>query len=198
MSVPVRSMTLALVARSRTHPHLWDAGWVAAFSILMSILAQISIPLPFTPVPISGQTFGVLLAGALLGSRRGAAAMLVYLAEGAAGLPVFALGHSGPGVILGPTGGYLLSYPVAAFVVGLLAERGWDRSFWRAAVAMLCGEATIYVIALPWLGHFVPASSVVALGFLPFIPGDITKLALAAALLPSGWALAGMLRSRWI
>jgi len=189
MSVPGRPMTLADVVRPRTRPLLWDLSLVVAFGTLMGLLAQISIPLPFTPVPITGQTFGVLLTGALLGSRRGTLAMLVYLAEGSSGLPVFALGHSGLATILGPTGGYLLSYPVAAFAVGFLAERGWDRNFLRSVAAMLLGEVVIYAVGLPWLANFVGAERTLALGFLPFLPGDVVKLLLAATMLPSGWRI---------
>jgi len=170
---------------------LWDVGLVIAFGTLMAAFARISIPLQ--PVPITGQTLGVLLTGALLGSRRGGMAMLVYLGEGLLGLPVFALGHSawtnigGFPVIIGPTAGYLFSYPVAAFVVGFLAERGWDRSFSRAVVAMLAGEVAIYAFGLSWLAHFVGLRNTLQLGLLPFIPGDALKLLLAAAVLPSGW-----------
>ncbi len=181
--------TMADSVGIRTTGWLWDIVLVMTFGTIMGLVAQLSIPLPFTPVPLSGQTFGVLLSGALLGSRRGAAAMVVYLLEGASGLPVFALGHAGWPVLLGPTGGYLLACPFAAFSVGRLAELGWDRSFWRAAAAMFLGEVIIYAVALPWLAYFVGAGRVVALGLLPFIVGDTIKLLLAAALLPSGWAL---------
>ncbi len=173
-----------------------DAFLVLAFAALMPLLARIAIPLPFTPVPITGQTFGVLLAGALLGPRRAALAMLVYLAEGLAGLPVFAGGASawspsraGVPVIVGPSAGYLFSYPFAAFAVGLLAERGWDRRFRRAAAAMLVGEAVIYLVGLPWLAFYVGAARAVPLGLLPFVPGDALKLLLAAVVLPSAWRL---------
>ncbi len=160
-----------------------------------SLLGRLGIQLPNTPVPVSGQTFAVLLAGLVLGSRRGGAAMLLYLGYGLLGLGVFALGNSAwspsrvPGVpvILGPTAGYLLSYPVAAFVVGLLAERGWDRRFLTTALAMLIGSAVIYAVALPWLAIYVPARAVLAAGMYPFLPGDIVKLLLAAGLLPSAW-----------
>jgi len=189
ISRPTRATTMVDVVQPATRPLLWDIGLVVAFGTLMGVLAQISIPLPFTPVPVTGQTFGVLLTGALLGSRRGGAAMLVYLAEGIAGLPVFALGHSGLATILGPTGGYLLSYPVAAFAVGFLTERGWDRAFLRSAAAMVLGEVVIYTVGLSWLAHFVGSSRVLALGFLPFLPGDVAKLLLAAAVLPSGWRI---------
>jgi biotin transport system substrate-specific component len=189
MSVDTRTMTLADTVRPRARGLLWDAVLVVAFGTLMGLVAQISIPLPFTPVPITGQTFGVLLTGAVLGSRRACAAMLVYLAEGLGGLPVFALGHSGPTVLLAPTGGYLLSFPFAAFAVGFLAERSFDRTFWRAVVAMVVGDMIIFAIGLPWLGHFVGIGNAVPLGLMPFIPGEIVKLLVAAAVLPSAWAL---------
>jgi biotin transport system substrate-specific component len=121
--------------------------------------------------------------------------MLVYLAEGTAGLPVFALGHSGWTVVSGPTGGYLISYPLAAFAVGFLAERGWDRTVVFSALAMLAGEVIIYAIGLPWLGHFVGMNHAVALGLTPFIGGDLFKLALAAAILPSAWLLVNRTRT---
>jgi len=168
---------------------LRDVVLVVAFGTLMALFARISIPLPFTPVPITGQTFGVLLTGAVLGSRRGAAAMLVYLAEGIAGLPVFAFGLSGWAIITGPTGGYLLSYPLAAFAVGFLAERGWDGTFIRTAIAMLVGNVIIYLVGVPWLAHFIGMSNAITAGFTPFIGGDLFKLILAALMVPSAWAL---------
>ncbi len=169
---------------------------VVAFGTLMGALAQVAVPLPFTPVPVTGQTLGVLLIGALLGSRRGAAAMLVHLAEGLAGLPVFAEGHTawtltrlGVPTIIGPTAGYLFAFPVAAFVVGWLAERGWDRRPLTAAGAMLLGQAVIYVGGLAWLSFYVGAANAVPLGMAPFLAGDAIKLALAALALPTGWRL---------
>jgi biotin transport system substrate-specific component len=189
MSVDTRTMTLADAVRPQAKSLLWDAILVVAFGTLMGLVAQISIPLPFTPVPITGQTFGVLLTGAVLGSRRSFTAMLVYLAEGLGGLPVFALGHSGPAALLAPSGGYLLSFPFAAFAVGFLAERSFDRTFWRAVVAMVVGDIIVFAIGLPWLGHFVGMGKAVPLGLIPFIPGEIVKLLVAAAVLPSAWAL---------
>jgi biotin transport system substrate-specific component len=187
--------TLVDVARPTHSALLWDAALVVLFGTAMAAFARISFPLPFTPVPVTGQTLGVLLAGALLGSRRGALAMLVYLGEGLLGLPVFAGGKSAwmPStaivpVIIGPSAGYFFSYPIAAFVVGLLAERGWTRSFGKAVVAMLAGEAVIYAVGVAWLALYVGIRHAVPLGFLPFIPGDIAKLLVAAAILPSGWA----------
>lgn len=180
----------AAVSRQR------DIVLVLAFGTLMGLLAQVAVPLPFTPVPVTGQTLGVLLIGALLGSRRGGAAMLVYLAEGLAGLPVFSEGTTawtltrlGVPVIVGPTAGYLLAFPVAAFVVGWLAERGWDRRLSTAACAMLLGQAIIYAGGLSWLSYFVGLDRAVPLGMLPFLSGDAVKLVLAAVALPGGWQL---------
>jgi biotin transport system substrate-specific component len=191
MTVRAPTMTIIDAARPRTSPLLWNIGLIVAFGTLMAAFARISIPL--YPVPITGQTLGVLLTGALLGSRRGGLAMLVYLAEGIAGLPVFALGHSawtpvaGLPVIVGPTAGYLFSYPIAAFAVGWLAERGWDRAFWRSVLAMLAGELLIYCVGLPWLAYYVGVPHAFAAGLRPFILGDAIKLLVAAAVLPSGW-----------
>lgn len=168
---------------------LYNLGLILGFSILIGLSAQISIPLPFTPVPITGQTLTVLLTGAVLGSRRGALAVLTYLAQGFAGLPVFAGGKFGLAALFGPTGGYLLGFVVAAFVTGWLAERGWDRDFKTNALAMLAGNVVIYLVGLPWLAVFTGANQAIALGLLPFIPGDLLKLALATALLPIGWRL---------
>ncbi|RPJ40883.1 MAG: biotin transporter BioY, partial [Candidatus Latescibacterota bacterium] len=112
-------------------------GLLVAFaSLLLALSARVAIPLPFSPVPISGQSFAVLLVGALLGSRRGSAAVLLYLAEGAVGLPVFAGGAGGAAYLVGPTGGYLAAFLPAAFVVGALCERGWDKRVPGAAAAM--------------------------------------------------------------
>ena len=165
-------------------------GLVVAFSLLTALAAQIAIPLPFTPVPITGQVFAVLLTGALLGSRLGAAAMVAYLIEGACGLPFFSAGRGGASyLLLSPTAGYLWAYPLAAFVTGLLAERGWDRRYLTAVVAMALGS--VVILAGGWLGllRFVPAPQAFAQGVAPFLVGDAVKIALAAAVLPSGWAL---------
>ena len=155
------------------------AALVVAFSILTALAAQVVVPLPFTPVPLTGQTFAVLLTGALLGSRMGALAMLAFLAEGAVGLPLFRGGA-----------GYLLAFPAAAFVTGHLAERGWDRRFLTAAAAMALGSLVILAGGWAWLTLFFrTASEAFLLGVAPFLPGDVIKIALAAAALPAGWAL---------
>jgi len=163
---------------------------VLAASLFIGLMAHVRLPLPFTPVPITGQTFAVLLVGAALGSRRSAAAVLAYLAEGAAGLPVFS-GGAGLAYLLGPTGGYLLGFVAAAFLTGWLAERGGDRRFATAWVGFLLGEAAIYALGVPWLAHFVGFPQAVALGLLPFIGGDIVKAVAAGLLLPAAWRLVG-------
>src|SRR5947209_254868 len=129
---------------ARNHSVLRNGLLIVSFSLFLALCAQVSFHLPFTPVPITLQTLGVLLTGAALGSRRGALAMLVYLAEGAAGLPVFAGGSGGLIHLLGFTAGYLWSYPIAAFVVGLLCEKRLDRSFLTSAISMLPGSVIIY------------------------------------------------------
>src|SRR4051812_8693094 len=123
---------------------LADGLAVVVASLFVAVCAQVEIHLPFTPVPLSGGTLGVLYAGVLLGSRRGALAVGLYLLEGAAGLPVFSGGSAGFVHLLGPTGGYLAGFPVGAFAAGLLAERGWDRTPARAFAAMLLGSLPIF------------------------------------------------------
>lgn len=162
----------------------YQLALIVAGSLLLALLAQVIIPLPFTPVPITGQTYGVLLVGAVLGSRRGSASMLLYILEGSLGLPFFAGGKSG---LSDPTTGYLLGFVLAAFLVGWLAERGWDRRFGSAVLAMLTGEVAIYLAGVPWLAAFLGVEKAIAGGLLPFIPGDAFKLLLAAATLPVAW-----------
>jgi len=170
---------------------LYDAALVIGGSLFVALCAQVAIPLPFSPVPLTGQTLAVLLVGALLGSRRGGLALLAYLAEGLGGLPVFAGGRAGPAHLLGPTGGYLLGFVVAAYVTGLLAERGWNRRIGTTLLAMLVGNAAIYAFGLPWLARFVGGGRVWGLGFLPYLPGDLLKLVLGTILLPARRRLVG-------
>lgn len=164
-----------------------EAALILICSNLVALTAQVAIPLQ--PVPITGQTLGVLLVGALLGSKRGALALLVYLAEGAVGLPVFAGGTGGLTRLAGPTGGYLLGFVLAAFLVGRLSERGWDRRFMITLIAMLAGNAAIYALGLPWLANFIGWEMAFKAGLLPFIPGDLAKAMVAALLLPGAWAM---------
>jgi biotin transporter BioY len=160
-----------------------------AFSLLTALAAQIVIPIG--PVPITAQTFAVLLTGALLGSRLGAMAMIIYLVEGASGLPFFYGGHGGFSHLLGPTGGYLVAFPAAAFVTGAFAENGWDKRFPTAVVAMAVGSLVILLAGWAWFAAITQSSLLVAfqISVAKFIPGDIVKILLAAALLPAGWAL---------
>lgn len=196
MQTATRVSTLAQAAVPRGGL-LRDALLVVGFSLLTALSARIVIPLPFTPVPITGQTFAVLLTGAALGARRGAAAMGLYVLEGLVGLPVFAGGASGLARLLGPTGGYLLGYIAAAYLTGTLAERGWDRTVRWAAAAMAAGNVIVYLFGVPWLalvprvvgGVALGWERAVTLGLLPFIPGDLIKLAAAAVALPGAWAL---------
>jgi biotin transporter BioY len=188
MRMSTTRVTFMDAAISRTG-HLWDAVLVVGFACLTAAFAQISFWIG--PVPITGQTFAVLLSGALLGSRRGALSQLTYLAVGATGIPYwFALGGA-PGIarLIGPTGGYLIGFVAVAFVVGWLAERGWDRRVWTAALAMLAGETVLYIFGLLWLVQFVSVDKVLQVGLYPFVIGDSLKLAAAALILPSAWLL---------
>jgi len=162
---------------------------IVAGSVLTALAARIAIPLPFSPVPITGQTFAVLLVGAALGSRRGAASMALYVAEGLAGLPVFAGGTAGPSVLLGPTGGYLIGFIAAAFVTGWFAERGWDRRPLTTALAMVLGNVVIYLFGVSWLSVFVGVAKAPLLGMIPFLPGDLLKIVLATIALPGAWRI---------
>ncbi len=184
---PRTTLVDVLLSRQRSSWAL-DAALILAFSVFVALTAKVQIPL--WPVPITLQTLAVLFTGAVLGSRRGALALLLYLAEGAVGLPVFA-GGAGLAYMLGPTGGYLISYPIAAGVVGLLAERGWDRRPLWTALAMVLGNLVIYALGVTWLAVLLgdPGTAMVQ-GMLVFIVGDLIKVALATFALPGGWALA--------
>jgi biotin transporter BioY len=162
---------------------------VVAFSLLTALAAQVVIPTG--PIPITGSTFAVLLTGALLGSRLGAMAMIVYLIEGVSGLPFFYGGQGGLAHLLGPTGGYLVAFPAAAFITGAFAENGWDKRFSTAVVAMAVASIVILLSGLAWFSVLTHTSPLVAfqVSVLKFIPGDIIKILLAAAVLPAGWGL---------
>ena len=184
--------TLAPTLSTRYFPNsssrLRDVLLVVAGSLLVAALAQIEIPLPFTPVPITGQTFGVLLIGAAFGSKRGAASLILYLLEGGIGLPFFAGGSSGLRILTGPTAGYLAGFVVAAYVVGWLAERGLERSVRTSILPFLAGTFIIYVFGVAWLGIVLKSfNQALALGLIPFLIGDAIKLILAALALPAAW-----------
>ena len=166
----------------------YDAALIVGGSLFIALCSQFTIHVG--PVPITGQTFAVLLSGMLLGSRRGALSVLAYLAEGIAGLPVFSPGGPiGLARLMGPTGGYLVGFVAAAYIVGRLAEMGWDRKVPPTLAAMLIGNSVIYAFGLPWLALLVGVDKALPLGLYPFIVGDLLKAALATALLPTGWRL---------
>lgn len=170
----------------KRYAFVYDLALIIGGSVLIAFSAQIAVGFP---VPITAQTFAVLMMAALVGARRGVACILTYLAEGAAGLPVFAQANAGLVVFRGLTGGYLVGFVVAAFVVGLLAEKGWDRKFRTTVLAMLIGNIIIYAFGLAWLSCLIGVRDAIAGGLYPFILGDILKTVLAAALLPSVWKL---------
>ena len=166
---------------------------ILAGTILIALAAQVSIPVAGSPVPITGQTFGVLLSAGALGFRRGIASTLLYLILGTVGLPVFAHGTHGTEIILGATGGYLVGFVLAAAVVGRLAELGWDRNLLGAVGAMLIGSVLIYAVGVPWLmavAHFDLATALDK-GMFPYLVGDAIKLAFAAAAFPVAWWVVG-------
>jgi biotin transport system substrate-specific component len=173
-----------------------QAASVLLLAALTAAAAQVSVPLPFTPVPFTLQPMIVLLGGAALGAPLGMAAQVVYLLAGVAGLPVFAASAVLPqGILrlLGPTGGYLMSYPFAAFVTGLLAERGFDRRYLTSALAMGAGLVVIFGCGVLWLAFFArPAAGLdtaLRTGFYPFVPADLVKVLVAAAIMPGVWRL---------
>jgi biotin transport system substrate-specific component len=161
-----------------------DMLLVIGASALIAIAAQVAIPLPFTPVPLTLQPLAVILVGAVLGSTRGAAAAALYLLEGFSGLPVFAQGHGGAIWLVGPTAGYLYSYPFAAWLAGFVSERGWGGSISRAVTGMLMALGVIYLGGWSWLAMLTDARTAFAAGVAPFVFADIVKVAIGAALLP--------------
>lgn len=185
---------------------LWpvDAGRSRALrAVILAVLgsalmvAASKIYVPFYPVPLSMQTFAVLVIGMSYGWRLGGSTIALYLAVGAAGVPVFAGPAGGPAVLFGSTGGYLFGFLLAAAACGWLAERGWDRRIVGTVGAMFIGNVIIYVPGLLWLGAVVGWDKpVLEWGLTPFIFGDLTKLALAAAVMPLAWKLVGRRKAR--
>ena len=159
---------------------------VLGFALLTAVCAKLKIEIG--PVPVTMQTTAVLLSGILLGSKRGALSQISYLFMGLAGVPWFSRG-GGLAYILSPTFGYIIGFVLTAFLVGLLAERGWDRKFGTAAAALLLGNILLYVPGLLWLAKFIGFGKILAVGFFPFILGDVLKITLAGLLIPFGWKI---------
>jgi biotin transport system substrate-specific component len=226
----IRSQTLADVAIPWSgvfsRPLVKDAILIIGFSILTAVFAQIAISLPFTTVPITGQTFAVLLTGAALGSRRGAASMGLYMAWGLIGIPVFA--PAGGAHFIFPwvgtanlvwnitSGGYIVGFIFAAYFVGMLAERNWDRG-WKVNIAMLGGNVLVYIFGLAWLAYAIGSHALDSTlgfnlsevipgdntlektlvgGFYPFVVGDLIKLLLAGMVLPGAWEIVNLIKKR--
>jgi biotin transport system substrate-specific component len=167
---------------------------VLAGSMLLALSAQFAFRIPISPVPVTGQTLVVLLIGMAYGSRLGAATVLAYLVEGGMGLPVFANGTGGWLVIMGPTGGYLIGFVMAAFALGRLAERGMGRGPMSTVLAMVIGTMIIYAFGVVWLGQFIGFDKAIAAGVMPFLYGDVLKLTVAAGLMPLAWRAVRALR----
>jgi biotin transport system substrate-specific component len=186
--VNTRLMTYADVIRptAKLNAYIYDAILIVAGSALIALSASLSIILPFSPVPVTGQTFAVLLIGALIGSRRGFLAVAAYMVEGLSGMPVFAHGGFGLVYLAGPTGGYILGFAFAAYLTGFLSERGWDRGFLQTAVSMILGNVVIYLFGVSWLAVFIGSKAIMA-GMVPFFIGDLIKICIATAVLPIGW-----------
>ncbi|MBC8472251.1 MAG: biotin transporter BioY [Phycisphaerae bacterium] len=165
----------------------YNTALVLTGSAVIAISAQIAIP--FFPVPFTAQTFAILVIGALLGSRLGILTVLAYICEGILGLPVFSMGRAGAAMLLGPTGGYLIGFTAAAFIVGTLAERGWDRSFTKTIAAMTLGTLAIYIFGVAWLSRLIGFHQALIAGLYPFVIGAVLKIFTAAILLPAGWKL---------
>ncbi|HET6449741.1 MAG TPA: biotin transporter BioY [Spirochaetia bacterium] len=162
---------------------VFDAALVAGFSLVIALSAQVAIPLPFTPVPVTLQTFAVILAGCLLGSVRGGLAALAYVAEGSAGLPFFSGGTAGIAHLVGPTGGYLVGCVAAAYVAGLLVEGGFARGWFGLLLSLAAADLAVFLPGVIWLAAFVGANKAIALGFTPFVVGDGLKIAVAWGIL---------------
>lgn len=161
---------------------------VVSFALLTAVCAKIKLQIGI--VPITMQTFAVILSGLLLGSRRGALSQITYLFGGLSGILWFSLG-GGMAYLMSPTLGYIVGFIFAAFIAGKLAERGWDRKLITTGLAMIIGLSIVYFFGLLWLARFVPADRLLAAGLIPFLPGEVLKVLLAGLLLPLGWKLIG-------
>ena len=174
--------------QSSVGSRLYNGVLVVLGTAFIALMAHVRVPLPFSPVPVTGQTLAILLIGMLYGRYRALATVTLYLIEGIAGLPVFA-GGAGLGYVLGPTGGYIIGFLFAAYLLGVFAEWGWDRRFGSAFAAMFLGSLVILTLGTMYLSAFMGLKPALVAGFLPFIGVDVVKSLIAATLLPVGWRI---------
>jgi biotin transport system substrate-specific component len=158
-------------------------------SLFLVLGSQVSIPLPFTPVPITGQTFSVLVMGSMLGAKRAPLSVLLYIFYGIFGLPVFADKSSGVSVLMGATGGYIFGFVICAYVGGKFAEKNWDRTFWKSMASMTVSQAFIFILGCLWLIPYVGPANILEKGFYPFVIVGIVKTLLAGSTTQVGWLL---------
>ena len=178
----------------RLHTRARHLSLILIGTALIALCARISVPIPGSPVPFTGQTFGVLLSAGALGFRRGVAATALYLLIGAIGLPVFGEGRHGTAILFGATGGYLLGFVLASAIIGRLAELGWDRNILGSIGAMLIGSLAIYAIGVPWLAYTYLGGDLaqgIQVGLVPYLVWDAVKLTLAAVAFPAAWWFVG-------
>ena len=194
MSASAATLRTALLPRTSV---IADTLLVTGGAAFIALVAQLAFYLPFTPVPVTGLTFGVLVTGAAMGSVRGLLATLLYVLAGVAGAPVYADASFGIDVLLGVTGGYLVGSVLAAALIGYLAEKAWDRKVISAVPAMLLGEVVLFTAGVGWLMVVldVGLGEGLALGFVPFVIGEVVKLVAAGLLLPGAWKLVDRLKS---
>jgi biotin transport system substrate-specific component len=189
--ITMQPITYADMIRPRiiTNRTVYNAILVLAASLLLALSAQIAIPLPFTPVPVTAQTFAVLFLAALLGRKRAVYAVALYLIQGASGLPVFAGGNAGIVYLTGMTGGYLIGFLPAAYLCGFLAERKWDRHYVTASILFASGSAVILLCGVFWLALYTSLEFALQAGLYPFVIADLIKIIIALVSLPSGWKI---------
>jgi len=184
-------MTLLLIHRPKhlLLSLLYDMGLVTLGVLLLVLSGRIVIPIPFTPVPVTGQTLAIFLIASSMGRIRGILSVLFYVMAGIAGLPVFAGGTLGIARIFGPTGGYIIGFLLGVYVIGYLSEKGWDRQFLKALLTFLIGNILIYIPGIIQLSIFTGWNRAFLMGVYPFIPGDIVKIMIAGTSLPLLWRL---------
>jgi biotin transport system substrate-specific component len=166
---------------------VFETGLVISGSILIALLSQLSVILPFSPVPLTGQTFGVFLIAVLFGAKRSAATMMTYLTEGLCGLPVFSKAGFGVAHLIGPSGGYLIGFLLAVYFIGYLSDRGYSKNFYKMSLMLIAGNLLIYICGCAWLSVFLGIKKAIICGAVPFIAGDLIKIMLISGFIPASW-----------